>query len=169
MRNCASHPGDPVASLNDVSQQGWKMIPQKELMAKLPPVAVPGLKLDWYHMWLGGQAGRSLALLAGRGTMVLSAGRPAVAVGFCMAMQKPLDAASLEAAGSWTGVQPALDGPEGKAYLFAETAAGKRATTLTGMYDDFQAHTGRDVMTINHPNDQTSAIGMIAAISGSTK
>lgn len=168
MRNCASHPGDPVAALNDVSQQGWMEVPQKELMAKAPPVAVPGVKLQWYRMYLSAQPGRSLALLAGRGEMLLTPGRPAVPVGVCMAVQKPLDTASIQDAGSWASVKPALDSPEATMYLFAETTSGKRAVTPTQIGDS-QADNWRELLTLNHPGEQTSSIAMIAPIAGATK
>lgn len=169
IRDCASHPGDPVAALNDVSQQGWKMTPQNELMAKLAPISFPGLKMNWYQFYQSAQPGRSIALLGGRGELSLASGEPAIPVGFCLTMQKPIDPASEREAGSWTGVSPLMTAPEGTIYIYTDAASGRQSMKPSQAYSDFKAGDGRELVTLSHPNENTTGIMLIGPVSGTTK
>jgi hypothetical protein len=141
------------------------MIPQEQLLSKMAPVNVPGLKMDWYHMYTNLLPGRSVALLAGRGELFSGTIMHAIPVSFCMAVQKPLDPGSLQQAGSWAGAPALQSGPEGSAYLFTETLTGRKPTTLAQMHHDFETGTGRQLITMSHPAEQASGIMIIAPVS----
>jgi len=162
IRNCALHEGDAAGSLKAVSQQGWTPIPQD----KLPLMSFPGIKVDWDHAYLSTQPGKSLALFAGQGKMFYGTNLPVIPVAFCMAIQKPIDSASLQQAGSWTGASGIPVGVDTSVYFFDETSTGRKSTTLAELYKHLQAGTGRQLMTTSHSNEHSSAIMIVAPVRG---
>ena len=165
LRDCAAHVGDAAAPLNEVSQQGWRPIPQQQLQAKVPPIVIPGLKTEWYHAYVSARSGRSAALFAGRGQMFSGTALQAVPVAFCMILQKPLDAASLEQIGRWAATSSIAGGPDSSAYLFTETKDGKRGALLSTIYRDFRDGVGRELVTMSRPSENTSAAMLVAPVS----
>lgn len=163
IRNCASHAGDAAASLNAASQQGWRPIPQTQLMQKIPPISVPGMKTDWYRGTLNVQARRSLALFAGQGEMFSGTGLNPVPVAFCMAMQKPADLQSAAKAGNWTNsFQFTSSGAN--AYLFSEGPGGRRPIALSEIYREFHGGSGRELVTMTHSTENVSGIMIVAPV-----
>lgn len=160
LQNCATHAGDAPASLNAVSQEGWKAIPQKELLARVPLTAFPGLKVAWYRAYTTIRGGRSVALLAGRGQFLISSGD--VPIAFCMALQKPMDAASLQRGAEWAKVPKTMGDADTSAYLFLDRESGKQPIGLSDLLKAFRAGQGRELVTMNHPAEQSSAIMLVA-------
>lgn len=109
--------------------------------------------------------GRSVALFAGRGELFSDTSVREIPVAFCVVSQKPVDPASLQQAGLWTGVPAVQGGPGVSAYLFSEKTAGRQPTPLTQMYSEFQAGTGRELVTTTHPTESASAIMIVAPVS----
>jgi hypothetical protein len=164
-RDCAAHARDAASALNAVSAQGWKMVPQQQLQSKLPTV-IPGLKTDWYHAYTGAQPGRSLVLFAGRGALPAGPDLPALPVAFCMLMQKPGDAASLQQAAAWTGASPSARNEIATTFAFAETPAGRRPVTPAEFYSDFQSGAGRALVTLSVPAQNTTGLMIVAPVQG---